>query len=180
MNSLEGTRDDAMTGATGTGKRYDERAVGPVLLVAYDGSPMSEAQLHLACRAANDIGGIVHVLFVVELSRHLPLDAPVSPGEQARVDAVLDRAEQIAERYGVHCRLEVNRARSVGEAIVANAQEEGARSIFIGLRDRSRPGTNLMLSGTLRHVLQHAPCPVQIGYLPAGLPEQLALDTGGK
>lgn len=178
MNSLEDTRDDAMTRPMGKGDRHDEPNLGPVLLVAYDGSPMSEAQLHLACRAANDISGTVHVLYVVELSRHLPLDAPVSPDEQARVDAVLDRAEQIAERYGVHCRLEVNRARSVGEAIIANAQENGARSIFIGLRDRSRPGTNLMLSGTLRHVLQHAPCPVQIGYLPAGLPEQLALDAG--
>src|SRR5579864_5912805 len=113
----------------------------PVLLVAYDGSPMSEAQLHLACRAANDVGGTVRVLHVIELSRHVPLDAPLPPDEQARVDQILDRAEHIATGYGAHCILGVDRARSVGEAIIADAQESKARTIFLGLRDRNRPGT---------------------------------------
>lgn len=152
--------------------KHDE---GQVLLVAYDGSPMSEAQLHLACRSANDIGGVVRVLHVVELSRHIPLDAPLSREAQQRIDALLDRAEEIAGHYKVHCQVEVDISRSVSESIIAEAGECNARVIFIGLRDRNRPSTSLMLSGTLRHVLQHAPCPVQIGYLPAGLPEHLAL-----
>ena len=149
----------------------DEQHHGPVLLVAYDGSPMSEAQLHLACRAANDIGGLVRVLHVAELPRHLPLDVPLPASEQERIDALLDRAEHIAARYNVPCDIAVDRARSVGEAIVANAEECKARTIFIGLRHRNRPGTSLLFSATLRHVLQHAPCLVQIGYLP----EHLAL-----
>ena len=153
----------------------DEQVHGPVLLVAYDGSPMSEAQLHLACRAANDIGGLVRVLHVAELPRHLPLDVPLPASEQERVDALLDRAEQIAARYNVPCDIAVDRARSVGEAIVANAEECKARTIFIGLRHRNRPGTSLLFSATLRHVLQHAPCLVQIGYLPEhlALPDEL-------
>src|SRR5919197_53365 len=142
---------------------------------------MSEAQLHLACRAANDVGGLVRVLYVAVLPRHLPLDVPLPPSEQQRVDALLDRAEQIAARYDVPCHTGVDRARSVGEAIIANAEECKARTIFIGLRDRRRPGTSLLLSGTVRHVMQHAPCPVQIGYLPADLPEHLALgDVAGQ
>ena len=153
----------------------DEQNHGPVLLVAFDGSPMSEAQLHLACRAANDIGGLVRVLHVAERPRHLPLDAPLPASEQERVDALLDRAERIAARYNVPCDIAVDRARSVGEAIIANAEESKAHTIFIGLRNRNRPGTSLLLSGTLRHVLQHTPCPVQIGYLPADLPVHLAL-----
>ena len=72
--------------------------------------------------------------------------------------------------------MEIDRAREVGEAIVADAAENGARAIFIGLRDNNRLGTSLLISGTLRHVLQNAPCPVNIGYLPAGLPERRALD----
>lgn len=148
----------------------------PVVLVAYDGSPMSEVQLHLACRSANDVGGTVRVFYVVEVNRHLPLDAPPTPQEQGQLDRILDRAEHIATHYGVHCHFEVEHARSVGEAIVAEARDCNARTIFIGLRDRNRLGTALMLSGTLRHVLQNTPCPVQIGYLPADLPEQLALD----
>jgi nucleotide-binding universal stress UspA family protein len=122
---------------------------------------------------------MVRVLYVVELSRHLPLTAPLPADQKEQVEATLDRAERIIARYGVQGAIEVDRARSVGEAIVADALESNARTIFIGLRDRNRPGTSLMLSGTLRHVLQNAPCPVQIGYLPAGLPEHLALDDDG-
>ena len=158
--------------------RHGHLDEGPTLLVAYDGSPMSEAQLHLACRSADNIGAAVRVLHVIELSRHIPLDVPLPADSQARVDAILDRAERIVGRYGVRAQLAVDRARSVGEAVVTDAREVGARAIFIGLRDRNRPGAALMLSATLRHVLQHAPCPVQIGYLPAGLPEELAADDG--
>ena len=143
----------------------------PVLLVAYGTGPMSEAQLQLACRSANDIGGVVHVLHVVERSRLLPLDAPLSPEEHQQVDALLAHAEQIASGYGVRHEITVVCARSVGAAIIADVKEHGAQMIFVGLRDRRRRGTHLLLSATLRHVLQNAPCPVQIGYLPAGLSE---------
>jgi hypothetical protein len=50
----------------------------PVVLVADNGNPMSETQVHLAYRSANDTRGLVHMLYVVERSRHVPLDAPLS------------------------------------------------------------------------------------------------------
>jgi len=165
-----------MEPATDMGTRDGATSAAPVLLVAYDGSPMSEAQLHLASRSANDLGAVVRVLHVVVRSRHLPLDLPLSRDEEQQANALFDRAERIVTRYGVPAVLEVDRARSVGEAIIGDAAESGARTIFIGLRDSNRPGTSLLISGTLRHVLQNATCPVQIGYLPAGLPEYLALD----
>ena len=68
----------------------------PVVFVAYNGSPMSETQVHLACRSANDTGSLVRVLHVVERSRHVPLDVPLSPDEHAHIDALLDRVERIA------------------------------------------------------------------------------------
>jgi nucleotide-binding universal stress UspA family protein len=132
---------------------------------------MSEAQLQLACCSANDIGGVVRVLHVVERSRLLPLDAPLSPEEHQQVDALLAHAEQVATCYGVRHEMSVVCARSVGVAIIADAEEHGAQMNFVGLRDRHRRGTHLLLSATLRHVLHNAPCPVQIGYLPAGLSE---------
>lgn len=155
-------------------KATSQRA--PVLLVAYGAGPMSDAQLHLACRAANDIGAVVRVLHVIERSRHVPLSAPLSADEQTQINALLDHAERIVTRYDVPCHIEAHQARSVGEAITSSAQEHQAQAIFIGLRDRNRRGTSILLSGTLRHVLQNAPCPVQIGYLPAGLPDDIARD----
>ena len=71
--------------------------------------------------------------------------------------------------YDVRHEISVVCARSVGAAIIADAEEHGAQMIFVGLRDRQRRGTHLLLSATLRHVLQNALCPVQIGYLPVGL-----------
>ncbi len=161
---------------TSTPEQDGGSATAPTLLVAYNGSPMSEAQLHLASRSANDIGGLVRVLYVVYRSRHIPLDVPLTREEEETANTLFDRAERIVTRYGVPCVMEIDRARDVGEAIVADAAENGARTIFIGLRDSNRLGTSLLISGTLRHVLQNAPCPVQIGYLPTGLPEQRVLD----
>jgi nucleotide-binding universal stress UspA family protein len=151
-------------------------ARGPVLLVAYDGGAMSETQLHLACRSANDIDGNVRVLHVIERPQQLPLDAPATADEEANLDRLQDRAERIARRYGVRCVFIVEYARSVAETVVAEAVESHAQVVFVGLRERRRPRISLMLSSTIRHILQHAPCPVQMCYLPAGLPEFFALD----
>ncbi len=122
----------------------------PMLLVAYGTGPMSDAQLHLACRSANDIGGGVHVLHMIERSRHIPLTMPLTPDEEARVHRVLDRAEHIATPHGVPCHLDAVRATAVGPAIIAAAHEHQARVIFLGLRDRDRSAASLLLSGTVR------------------------------
>ena len=161
-------------------ERGESSARAPVLLVAYGTGPMSEAQLHLACRSANDVNGVVRVLHIVTRSRHVPLDVPLTPSEHDGIDALMERAEQIAASYGVQHAVEVVCARAVGAAIIAEAEEHAAHSIFIGLRDEKRRGTALLISATVRHVLQHAPCPVQIGYLPAGLPEHLTLADNGE
>lgn len=148
----------------------DER---PVLLVAYDGGPMSEAQVHLACRAANDIDAVVRVVRVIELPPHVPIDARLAPDQQAEMEASFARVEAIAQRFGARCDIVVATARSVSEVILAEARESGASAIFVGLREHRRPGATLMLSRTLRHILRRAPCPVQIAYVPgSGMPPE--------
>jgi nucleotide-binding universal stress UspA family protein len=128
---------------------------------------MSDAQLHLACQMANDLGGIVRVLHVVVRPRHLPLDAPLLTDEQAQAETLLDRAAQILQHYDVQAHVEAVLARSVADAIIDDARAHRAHTIFIGLRDRQRPHARLLWSATVRQVLRNAPCPVQIGYLPA-------------
>src|SRR5262249_43712161 len=127
-----------------------------LLLVAYDGSPMSEAQLHLACRAANEAASAVRVLHVVERPWQIPV-GQLLPHEQASVDELRRRASAVAARYNVPWELVVEHAHDAGEAIVAEAIETRAQQIFVGLQDRRRPGTSLLLSRTLRHVLRYAP-----------------------
>jgi nucleotide-binding universal stress UspA family protein len=161
-----------MTGPVETRDRSGKRT----LLVAYNGSAMSEAQLHLACRSANDAKSDVCAIYVVERPAQLPPHSPLSDEEAASVDTLQDRTERITARYGVACSLVVAFGHSVGEAVIAEAVERNARVIFIGLRNRRRPSATLLLSGTVRHILQHASCPVQIGYLPQALPEGFALE----
>src|SRR5579872_7457207 len=75
----------------------------PVLLVAYDGGSMSEMQLHLACRAANDINARVRVVHVIAYPLHIPLEQPLPKEEEDGVSVLLDRAEAIAKRYDIAC-----------------------------------------------------------------------------
>jgi nucleotide-binding universal stress UspA family protein len=164
-------------GETRESASSDEQGQRPAFLVAYGTGPMSDAQLHMACRAANDVGAMVRVLHVVVRTRHLPLSVPLSAGDLAAAEALLDRAEQIAQTYGVTCEMEIVQAPEVGDAIVSDACEHQVRAIFIGLRDRDRPGVRLFLSATVRRVLRNAPCPVYIGYLPANLPDEAARDA---
>ena len=102
--------------------------------------------------SANDINGNVRVLHVIERPQQLPLEAPPTADEDAKLDRLQDRAERIAERYKVHCVFVVEYARSVAETVVAEAVESKARVLFVGLRERRRPGVALLLSGTIRHM----------------------------
>ncbi len=144
------------------------QAAPSTYLVAYEGSPMSEHMVHLACRIGNDTEATVLVLHAIVVPPQLPMTAALFEEDQ-RAEVVLSRAEAIASRYGVPGRFVVEHTRSVAEAIVETAREVDARIIFLGLRDRKRTINTLLLSSTVRYVLQHAPCQVQIGYLPAAL-----------
>jgi nucleotide-binding universal stress UspA family protein len=141
----------------------------PVMLVAYDGGAMGESQLHMACRSALDLQGRIVVLHVVVRPQQVPLDQPLTAEEQAQLDRLQARVEAIADRHGVQCEFTVVESRSVGTAIIAEASERPAHMIFLGLRERRRPGTTLLLSGTVRYVLRHTPCQIQIGYVPAAV-----------
>ena len=118
-------------------------------------------QLHLACRAANDINARVsRLVHVIAYPLHIPLEQPLPKEEEDGVSVLLrNRAEAIAKRYDIACDIVVSRARSVSAVVIAEARESGAEAIFVGLRERRRPGTTLLLSRTLRHILQQAPCP---------------------
>lgn len=105
------------------------QAAPPTYLVAYEGSPMSEHMVHLACRIGNDTEATVLVLHAIVVPPQLPMTAALLEEDQ-RAEVVLSRAEAIASRYGVPGRFVVEHTRSVAEAIVETAREVDARIIF--------------------------------------------------
>jgi nucleotide-binding universal stress UspA family protein len=128
------------------------------ILVPFNGSSSSEAALHAACRMAHANGDEAHVVYVIRVSRHLPIWADMSVAYE-RVERVFTRADTIAASYGVSLGVVHVTARYVGWGIVAAA--EGYDLVLFGPR-RRRLYRRILPDTTLRHVAARAPCQVLI------------------
>lgn len=133
------------------------------IVAPFDGSAESGRLLDTACRAAGD-GGEVHAVYVIRVSRHLPMTADL-PAERAHAAAIFEQAHAIADRYCV-CLITVTvQARDAGPAIVEAAQ--GCDTIMLELPSHRRFYDRGRLNRTLRYIMTHAPCQVLISYPPS-------------
>src|SRR5688572_24778521 len=69
------------------------------ILVPINGNPTDEEMVTLACGIAKRTKAEIHVIYIIEVKRALPLDADLPP-EAERGEAVLEQAERIAESCG--------------------------------------------------------------------------------
>lgn len=124
----------------------------------------SERAMALAAELAAEHGARIAAVVVIEVPPHLPLDAHMVE-EEADARRVLDEARAIAESRGVRLRACILRARSAGEAIVAQAAEEHADVVVLRA---PRAGAGRRIFGkTVTHVLKHAPCRVMVAAQPS-------------
>lgn len=129
-------------------------------LVPIDKSPASEHGLELACSLAGATkGGRVHVVYVVEVNRRLPLDADLPQATEEGERAIAD-AEDAVRKRKITCDGEILQARDTGHAIVDEAVELGVDAIVLGVARRETEGGPLDLGKTADYVLRHAPCEV--------------------
>ena len=140
-------------------------AFGPELALAYrrilvpivPGRPSDEA-LDLACRLAAEWGSRIVVLTVLEI----PLDRPLGedlPELEKVAHRELDEAMAICDSYGVPVLGRLERSRSAGQAIVAEAEGRQAEIIVLGSPRREVTGYQRRAVGkTVEYVLKHAPC----------------------
>jgi nucleotide-binding universal stress UspA family protein len=142
-------------------------AFGPALALEYrrilvpviGGRPSDEA-LDLACRLAAERGSRIVALNVIEipLDRQLGEQDPVLEREANRE---LDGALAIGDSYGVPVVGRLERARSAGPAIVAEAEARQAEIIVLGSPRRELTASHAAVFGrTVDYVLKHAPCRV--------------------
>lgn len=129
-------------------------------LVPLDGSEGCYHALNVACDVAKRAHASVHVLYVIEVPRSLPLDAEIVQ-EMRRGDDVLERAEQIAGRYGLRVEGSLVQARQAGHAIVDEATERGVDAVVIGV-NYDRPYGRFALGAMPQYVLEHATAQVWI------------------
>jgi basic amino acid/polyamine antiporter, APA family len=118
----------------------------------------SEAGVALAAELAPESGASITAVFVIEVSAELPLNAHMDEEEHA-ARAALEKAHAIAASRGVRLRERIVRARSRGEAIVAEAAAVNADLIVM----RAAPKNRKRLFGrTADYVLRHADCRVLV------------------
>ena len=135
----------------------------PRILVTVAGHHVDEETVRLACRMATrgrdaKEPAQMYAVHVIEVTRSLPLSAPVeSQVEQG--EEILDGVEQIAAEYGLTIETEMVQARDTGPAIVGEADAWKATLIVMGLPYKRRFG-EFNLGKTTPYVLKNASCRV--------------------
>jgi len=126
------------------------------------------AATSLACRLASVDGGSrkvrLHLAYILEVPRHLPLTAPL-PEEEAAAAQALSAAVNSARCEGVNAEPLVTRARDVGEEIVTQAAVLSASLIVLGYLPTDDPA-DTRLARMTRQVLDRAPCEVILNKQP--------------
>jgi APA family basic amino acid/polyamine antiporter len=128
------------------------------VLIAYDeDTPFSEETMATAVKLASPRRRAVHILSLIEVPSHLPLDAPLEAQER-KAQEKIERAKLIG---GLRVTGHVHRIRpnQAGRAMVEEAHKVRASAIVIGLRYRN--GTPLY-NKALQTVLAQRPCRVLV------------------
>jgi len=131
------------------------------VLVAFEEEPFSEEAVATAARLAGRRRRGIHVLAIVNVPIHLPLDAPLEE-QESQAQSKIEQAKLIG---GMRVTGSMQRVRpgQAGQAIVEEARAIKAAVIVMPLRYRN--GTPLY-GKTLQHVLAERPTRVIVAAQP--------------
>jgi basic amino acid/polyamine antiporter, APA family len=136
------------------------------ILVPMKLGDIGEEMIATAVKLAQERGVSVEALHVIRVPMDLALDAELLE-EEGRAEASLAEAKALGADHGVQVVGKTVRARSIGQAIVQEAQESGADLIVLGSAPRWRRQSRFF-SPTVDYVLKKAPSEVLIVAFPQG------------
>jgi len=139
------------------------------ILVPMKLGDIGEEMIATAVKLAQERGASVEALHVIRVPMELPLDAELLD-EEERAEASIAEAKLLGADHGVEVAGRTVRARSIGQAIVQEAQEVGADLIVLGSAPRWRRQSRFF-SPTVDYVLKKAPSEVLIVAFPQGVLE---------
>jgi nucleotide-binding universal stress UspA family protein len=123
------------------------------LMVAYDGSDISQRALMIAQKRAKAMNAELHIFASAA-------NGDTEHPQTSRREAALKDAEMMCKDCGIGCHIELSRRDlSVADDIVRYAKENNIEEIIVGLRKRSQLG-KILFGSTSRQVILEAPCPV--------------------
>jgi APA family basic amino acid/polyamine antiporter len=141
------------------------------ILVPMKLGEIGEEMVATAVKLAQERRAAVEALHVIRVPLELPLDAPLYD-EEERAEASLAEAKLLGSDHGVEVRGATVRARSIGQAIVDEAERRGVDLIVLGSSPRWRRQSRFF-SPTVEYVLRKAPSEVLIVAFPQGVLEQV-------
>ena len=128
------------------------------ILVPVNGDWPDEKAVELACDFAKISKGKVIVLYVIEMSRNLPVDAEVNEAT-ARGEEILKTIEELTHDQPCEIEAELLQARQVGPAVVQEAAEREADTIVLASQYKIKFGS-FSLGEAVPYILKNAPCKV--------------------
>src|ERR671936_677308 len=142
------------------------------ILVPMKLGPIGEEMVATAVKLAQERGAEVEALHVIRVPLDKAIDAELE-AEEERAVASLAEAQLLGDDHGVPVRGVTVRARSIGEAIVKEAEKRGFDLIMLGSAPRWRRQSRFF-SPTVEYVLRKAPggCEVVVVAFPEGVMEE--------
>jgi len=134
------------------------------ILVPITGTAVTLGALKLAVRFAQLNRGKVLAVNVIEVARHLPLEAEL-PDEVARAETIFARAREALGDRAAPVEFVLLQARNAGATIVDEAINSRADAIMLGVPDKHHEN-DLALGSTADFVMRHAPCQVWLCRAP--------------
>ena len=135
-----------------------------VLVAFEDDAPFSEESVATAVRLAARRRRAIHVVSMITVPTHLPLDAPLE-SQEAEAQSKIERAKLIAGGMRISGHVHRVRPNQAGHSIAEEARDLKASALVMGLRYRA--GAPLY-GKTLQTVLAERPCRVLVVAEPGG------------
>lgn len=133
------------------------------ILVPTVGTIFAGREVELACRLGEDQKAEISLVYVLEMPRTLPLDAPM-PAEEEKGQEALKMAKTIVDLHRLPSKIKIIRARTAGQEIVREAAEQDVNLIIIGMK----PGMGLTHETFARNIdilMRKAPCELLVDHL---------------
>jgi basic amino acid/polyamine antiporter, APA family len=141
------------------------------ILVPMKVGDIGEEMVATAIALAKEGDAEIDAITVVRVPRKFQLEGELPPDVAARVDASLEEARALGADHGVEVHGDVVRARSIGHAILDEAERRGTDLIILGSSPRWRRQSRFF-SPTVDFVLRNAPCEVLVVAFPDGVFEE--------
>jgi basic amino acid/polyamine antiporter, APA family len=138
------------------------------LLVPMKLGDIGEEMIATAVAIAKETGAEVEAITVVRVPRAFPLEGELPPDVAERANASMEEARELGRENDVEVHTDVVRARTIGHAIVDEAERRGADLIVLGSSPRWRRQSRFF-SPTVDHVLKNASCEVLVVAFPEGV-----------